>query len=87
MASATAAANPEAPPVSPIVRLGEQVSELVIDIGGVAQFSAVTIMWLFRLCIALERPHSQFLYHWRIERIGRGDYRDVYRDGIGCSGV
>ncbi len=48
MASATAAANPEAPPVSPIVRLGEQVSELVIDIGGVAQFSAVTIMWLFR---------------------------------------
>jgi phospholipid/cholesterol/gamma-HCH transport system permease protein len=41
-----AAAIPAGP--TPVHRLGEQFFETVADIGGVAQFSGLTIMWLVR---------------------------------------
>jgi phospholipid/cholesterol/gamma-HCH transport system permease protein len=37
-----------APHTTPIHRLGEQIFELVADVGGVAQFSASTFAWLIR---------------------------------------
>jgi len=38
---------PQSPP-SPVHRLGEQVFDVIADIGGVAQFSGLTVAWLVR---------------------------------------
>ncbi len=35
-------------PITPVHRLGENVYEAVADIGGVAEFSVLTIAWMFR---------------------------------------
>src|SRR5436309_6973953 len=45
---AVAPAPSTSPSATPIHRLGEQVYETVADIGGVAQFAALTLGWLFR---------------------------------------
>ncbi len=44
----TAPQPPAAAPETPVHRLGEQVFEVVSDIGGLAQFSALTFSWMFR---------------------------------------
>jgi phospholipid/cholesterol/gamma-HCH transport system permease protein len=36
------------PPAGPVQRLGEQVFDTVAEVGGLAQFSALTIAWLLR---------------------------------------
>ena len=45
--SAAAGPTPSTPP-TPVHRLGEQVYEVVAEIGSVAQFSISTVVWLFR---------------------------------------
>ena len=36
------------PPTTPIHRLGEQIFDVVTDIGGLAQFAGLTMSWMFR---------------------------------------
>jgi phospholipid/cholesterol/gamma-HCH transport system permease protein len=40
--------HPNAPAQTPVVRLGEQIFDIVADIGGLAKFSALTFAWMFR---------------------------------------
>jgi phospholipid/cholesterol/gamma-HCH transport system permease protein len=48
VASSPRAASDAESPTTPVHRLGEQVFDLVSDVGDVAVFSALTISWLFR---------------------------------------
>jgi phospholipid/cholesterol/gamma-HCH transport system permease protein len=48
VASSPRAASDAASQMTPVHRLGEQVFDLVSDVGDVAVFSALTISWLFR---------------------------------------
>jgi phospholipid/cholesterol/gamma-HCH transport system permease protein len=48
MAVAPLSASGPASPVTPVHKLGEQVFEIVADVGDAAYFSLLTIMWLFR---------------------------------------
>lgn len=50
MAVASLPASPPAPgsPPTPVHRVGEQIFDIVADIGDVAVFSAMTLGWLFR---------------------------------------
>ena len=47
-AAAPDASEPPPPTSTPVHRLGEQVLNAVAEVGGLAQFSGLTISWLFR---------------------------------------
>lgn len=47
-AEASDATGPPSPILSPVQRIGEQVLNAVVEIGGLAEFSGWTIAWLFK---------------------------------------
>ncbi len=50
--STTLRALQPAPPLSPVERLGEHVFDIIVEVGGLAQFVLLTFGWMFR-----KRPH------------------------------
>lgn len=48
VAQASPQANLDAPPSTPVHRLGEQVFDTVAEIGDVGEFSILTLIWIFR---------------------------------------
>ena len=79
------AASPHA--LTPVHRLGEQIFEIVADIGDMAVFAAVTFSWMFRRRPRMVGAGPQLLRDRRLERAGRRHHGDVHRDGPGGAGA
>ena len=75
------------PGPTPVHRLGEQVFDAVAEIGDIAHFSVMTMVWIVRTPVAMVGPGADLLRDRRLERPGGGDHRDVHRHGPGGAGA
>ena len=72
---------------TPVHRLGEQVFDVIAEIGDVATFSVLTLVVDRPPACALVGARSDLLRHRGQERLGGRDHGNVHRNGPGGSGL